>query len=422
MNVLVVGRGGREHAICKKAAESPLVENVFCAPGNAGISRDAHIVDIDEMNFKDIASFAKEQKVGLVIVGPENPLEAGITDYLKKEGLNVFGPNQNAAILEGSKSFSKMMMEKYNIPTARYQSFEDYDAAKAYIEQEGAPIVLKADGLAAGKGVTVAMTLDEALTSLEDMMLDKKFGDASARVVVEQYLQGEEYSLMAFVHGENVYPMEAAQDHKRAFDNDEGPNTGGMGAYSPVPHISQAINDQSVEEIIRPIAKGMVQEGRSFTGIIFAGLMLTEEGPKTIEFNARFGDPETQVVLPRLENDLIQVMLDVLDGKDPELSWKDESVLGIVLAAKGYPEAYEKGNEVKGLDNIESASVIHAGTYTEGDGVIRANGGRVLLVTGSGANPTEAQKKAYVKMKNIDTENFFYRSDIGSRAISKAGL
>ncbi len=422
MNVLVVGRGGREHAICKKAAESPLVENVFCAPGNAGISRDAHIVDIDEMNFKDIASFAKEQKVGLVIVGPENPLEAGITDYLKKEGLNVFGPNQNAAILEGSKSFSKMMMEKYNIPTARYQSFEDYDAAKAYIEQEGAPIVLKADGLAAGKGVTVAMTLDEALTSLEDMMLDKKFGDASARVVVEQYLQGEEYSLMAFVHGENVYPMEAAQDHKRAFDNDEGPNTGGMGAYSPVPHISQAINDQSVEEIIRPIAKGMVQEGRSFTGIIFAGLMLTEEGPKTIEFNARFGDPETQVVLPRLENDLIQVMLDVLDGKDPELSWKDESVLGIVLAAKGYPEAYEKGNEVKGLDNIESASVIHAGTYREGDGVIRANGGRVLLVTGSGANPTEAQKKAYVKMKNIDTENFFYRSDIGSRAISKAGL
>lgn len=422
MNVLVIGRGGREHAICKKAAESPLVENVFCAPGNAGISRDAHIVNIDEMNFKDIASFAKEQKVGLVIVGPENPLEAGITDYLKKEGLNVFGPNQNAAILEGSKSFSKMMMEKYNIPTARYQSFEDYDAAKAYIEQEGAPIVLKADGLAAGKGVTVAMTLEEALTALEDMMLDKKFGDASARVVVEQYLQGEEYSLMAFVHGENVYPMEAAQDHKRAFDNDEGPNTGGMGAYSPVPHISQAINDQSVEEIIRPIAKGMVQEGRSFTGIIFAGLMLTEEGPKTIEFNARFGDPETQVVLPRLENDLIQVMLDVLDGKDPELSWKDESVLGIVLAAKGYPEAYEKGNEVKGLDHIESASVVHAGTYTEGDGIIRANGGRVLLVTGNGANPTEAQTKAYEKMKNIDTENFFYRSDIGSRAISKAGL
>jgi phosphoribosylamine--glycine ligase len=422
MNVLVVGRGGREHAICKKLSESPLVENVFCAPGNAGISRDAHIVDINEMNFDDIASFAKEQKVGLVIVGPENPLEAGITDYLKKEGLNVFGPNQNAAILEGSKSFSKMMMEKYNIPTARYQSFEDYDAAKAYIEREGAPIVLKADGLAAGKGVTVAMTLDAALASLDDMMLDKKFGDASARVVVEQYLQGEEYSLMAFVHGENVYPMEAAQDHKRAFDNDEGPNTGGMGAYSPVPHISQAINDQSVEEIIRPIAKGMVQEGRSFTGIIFAGLMLTEEGPKTIEFNARFGDPETQVVLPRLENDLVQVMLDVLDGKDPALTWKDESVLGIVLAAKGYPEAYKKGNEVKGLDNIESASVVHAGTYTEGDSVIRANGGRVLLVTGSGMNPTEAQQQAYAKMKNIDTENFFYRSDIGSRAISKAGL
>ncbi|OLN22969.1 phosphoribosylamine--glycine ligase [Domibacillus antri] len=422
MNILVVGRGGREHAICKKVAESPLVENVFCAPGNAGISRDAHIVEIDEMNFEDMASFAKEQQVGLVIVGPENPLSAGITDYLIKEGLKVFGPNQNAAILEGSKSFSKMMMEKYNIPTARYQSFEDYESAKVYIEKEGAPIVLKADGLAAGKGVTVAMTLEDALAALDDMMLDKKFGDASARVVVEQYLQGEEYSLMAFVHGENVYPMEAAQDHKRAFDNDEGPNTGGMGAYSPVPHISQAVNDQSVEEIIRPIAKGMVAEGRPFTGIIFAGLMLTEEGPKTIEFNARFGDPETQVVLPRLENDLVQVMLDVLDNKDPDLTWKEESVLGVVLAAKGYPEAYEKGNELKGLDKIDSGSVIHAGTYAEGDGVIRANGGRVLLVTGSGSNPTEAQKKAYEKIKNIDTENFFYRHDIGSRAISKAGL
>ncbi|MCP3762316.1 phosphoribosylamine--glycine ligase [Domibacillus sp. A3M-37] len=421
MNVLVVGRGGREHAICKKVAESPLVENVFCAPGNAGIGRDASIVNIDEMNFADIASFAKEQNVGLVIIGPENPLSAGITDYLEQEGLKVFGPKQNAAILEGSKSFSKMMMEKYNIPTARYQSFEDYDAAKAYIEQEGAPIVLKADGLAAGKGVTVAMTLEEALASLDDMMLDKKFGDASARVVVEQYLQGEEYSLMAFVHGENVYPMEAAQDHKRAFDNDEGPNTGGMGAYSPVPHISQAINNQSVEDIIRPIAKGMVAEGRSFTGIVFAGLMLTEEGPKTIEFNARFGDPETQVVLPRLENDLVQVMLDVLDGKDPELTWKDESVLGIVLAAKGYPEAYEKGHELKGLDAIDAGSVIHAGTYSDTD-VIRANGGRVLLVTGSGSNPTEAQKHAYEKMQHVDTEHFFFRSDIGSRAIAKAGL
>lgn len=421
MNVLVIGRGGREHAICKKVAESPLVENVFCAPGNAGISRDASIVDIDEMNFADIASFAKEQNVRLVIVGPENPLSAGITDYLEGEGLKVFGPKQNAAILEGSKSFSKMMMEKYNIPTARYQSFEDYHAAKAYIEKEGAPIVLKADGLAAGKGVTVAMTMDEAIASLDDMMLDKKFGDASARVVVEQFLQGEEYSLMAFVHGENVYPMEAAQDHKRAFDNDEGPNTGGMGAYSPVPHISQAINDQSVEEIIRPIAKGMVAEGRSFTGIIFAGLMLTEEGPKTIEFNARFGDPETQVVLPRLENDLVQVMLDVLDGKDPELTWKEESVLGIVLAAKGYPEAYEKGNELKGLESIDAGSVIHAGTYAEGD-VIRANGGRVLLVTGSGADPVEAQEKAYEKMQHVDTEHFFFRKDIGSRAIAKARL
>ncbi|MGM7637109.1 phosphoribosylamine--glycine ligase [Bacillus sp. Hm123] len=420
MKVLVIGRGGREHAICKKLAESPQVEKVFCAPGNAGIAYDAELVAIDEMSFEELATFALENHVDLTVVGPENPLHAGIVDHLVAKGLKVYGPNQAAAVLEGSKSFAKMMMEKYNIPTAHYKAFHSYDEAKAYIEEQGAPIVLKADGLAAGKGVTVAMTLEEALTSLEEMMLDKKFGDASSKVVIEQFLQGEEYSLMAFVNGENVYPMEAAQDHKRAFDNDEGPNTGGMGAYSPIPHISKEVIEQSVQEVLLPIAKGMVAEGRSFTGIIFAGLMLTEEGPKTIEFNARFGDPETQVVLPRLQSDLAQVFLDVLDGKNPGLQWKDESVLGVVLAANGYPESYEKGHSIKGMTQVDASAVLHAGTFKNEEGVICANGGRVLLVTGKAPTIQEAQQQAYDNISSIEKDHFFYRKDIGNRAIARA--
>ncbi|KKB35735.1 phosphoribosylamine--glycine ligase [Bacillus thermotolerans] len=420
MNILVVGRGGREHAICKKLSESPQVTQVFCAPGNAGIAQDAECVNIDEMDFEALSNFAAGREIDLTVVGPENPLSAGIVDFFEEKGLKVYGPNQAAAELEGSKSFAKMMMEKYNIPTARYAAFHDYDEAKSYIQEQGAPIVLKADGLAAGKGVTVAMTLEEALSALEEMMVDRKFGEASSKLVIEQYLEGEEFSLMAFVNGENVYPMEAAQDHKRAFDHDKGPNTGGMGAYSPIPHISKHIVDQSVEEILLPIAKGLVAEGRPFTGIIFAGLMLTNEGPKTIEFNARFGDPETQVVLPRLESDLAQVFLDVLDGKDPKLSWKEESVLGVVLASNGYPEGYEKGHPIKGLESIDSASVLHAGTMRNEEGAICANGGRVLLVTGKGGSTQEAKEAAYAKMSTIATDHFFYRKDIGSRAIAQA--
>ncbi|MFK2826058.1 phosphoribosylamine--glycine ligase [Bacillus sp. B190/17] len=420
MNILVVGRGGREHAICKKLAASPQVKQVFCAPGNAGIARDAEIVSIDEMDFAALSEFAASNHIDLTFVGPENPLSAGIVDYFQEKGLKVYGPNKSAAELEGSKSFAKMMMEKYNIPTARYAAFDEYEAAKAYIEEQGAPIVLKADGLAAGKGVTVAMTLEEALDALEELMVAKKFGEASSKLVIEQYLEGEEFSLMAFVNGENVYPMEAAQDHKRAFDNDEGPNTGGMGAYSPIPHISQSVIEQSVEEILLPIAKGMVQEGRSFTGIIFAGLMLTKEGPKTIEFNARFGDPETQVVLPRLESDLVQVFLDVLEGKDPELKWKDEAVLGVVLASEGYPGGYEKGHPIKGLEKVDPSSVLHAGTIKNEEGTICADGGRVLLVTGIAPSIQEAKQEAYKKMENIQTDHFFYRKDIGSRAIANA--
>ncbi|MFL0364424.1 phosphoribosylamine--glycine ligase [Pseudobacillus sp. 179-B 2D1 NHS] len=420
MNVLVIGRGGREHAICKKLSESPQVQTVFCAPGNAGIAQDAEIVELDEMDFIALSEFAISQNVGLTIIGPENPLSAGIVDHFQENGLKVYGPNKAAAELEGSKSFAKMMMEKYNIPTAHYASFDNYKEAKAYIEEQGAPIVLKADGLAAGKGVTVAMTLEEALAALEEMMVAKKFGEASSRLVIEEYLEGEEFSLMAFVNGEHVYPMEPAQDHKRAFDNDEGPNTGGMGAYSPIPHISADVIEQSIQEILLPIAKGMAAEGRPFTGIIFAGLMLTKEGPKTIEFNARFGDPETQVVLPRLESDLAQVFLDVLSGKDPELKWKDEAVLGVVLAAEGYPGSYEKGHPIKGIERIEASAVLHAGTFKDEEGTVCANGGRVLLVTGIAPSIQEARQEAYKKVAAIETDHFFYRKDIGSRAIASA--
>lgn len=419
LKILVVGRGGREHAICKKLNESVLVEKVFCAPGNAGIAEDAELVNIDEMDFAGLADFAERQGIELTVIGPENPLAAGIVDYFQQRGLAVFGPNQKAAQLESSKSFAKELMKKYQIPTASYAVFEEYEEAKAYIVQHGAPIVLKADGLAAGKGVTVAMTLEEALSALEEMLLNQKFGEASSKLVIEEYLQGEEYSLMAFVHGEKVYPMVAAQDHKRAYDGDKGPNTGGMGAYSPVPHLPADIVEQSVREILEPCAKAMVKEGCPFTGVIFAGLMMTKQGPKTIEFNARFGDPETQVVLPRLESDLAQVFLDVLAGKDPQLKWKEEAVLGVVLASEGYPGSYQKGVPIKGLDEIEQATVYHAGTIRSEKGAICSDGGRVLLVAASGASVEAAQQQVYREMKKLDQPGFFYRKDIGARAIAR---
>lgn len=419
LKILVVGRGGREHAICKKLNESVLVEKVFCAPGNAGIAENAELVNIDEMDFAGLADFAERQDIELTVIGPENPLAVGIVDYFQQRGLAVFGPNRKAAQLESSKSFAKELMKKYQIPTASYAVFEEFEEAKAYIVQHGAPIVLKADGLAAGKGVTVAMTLEEALSALEEMLLNQKFGEASSKLVIEEYLQGEEYSLMAFVQGEKVYPMVAAQDHKRAYDGDKGPNTGGMGAYSPVPHLPADIVEQSVREILEPCAKAMVKEGCPFTGVIFAGLMMTKQGPKTIEFNARFGDPETQVVLPRLESDLAQVFLDVLAGKDPQLKWKEEAVLGVVLASEGYPGSYQKGVPIKGLDEIEQATVYHAGTIRSEKGAICSDGGRVLLVAASGASVEAAQQQVYREMKKLDQAGFFYRKDIGARAIAR---
>jgi phosphoribosylamine---glycine ligase len=421
MNVLIVGRGGREHAIAWKTSKSPLVEKVFVAPGNDGMTDVATRVAIDENDHAALISFAKENNVGLTIIGPEGPLVSGIVDAFQNEILTVFGPKQNAALIEGSKGFAKDLMKRYSIPTAEYGTFTVYEEAKAYIENMGAPIVIKADGLAAGKGVVVALTMEEALSSLETMMVNEQFGSASRQVVIEEYLEGEEFSLMAFVNGENVYPMVIAQDHKRAFDGDKGPNTGGMGAYSPVPQISKKAVQEAVETILLPTAKGLVQDNSPFTGILYAGLMQTAQGPKVIEFNARFGDPETQVVLSRMESDLVQVMLDVLEGKEPALHWTEDSVVGVVVAAKGYPSSYEKGKPVAGVDQIVDVPVFHAGTALH-EGQFVTDGGRVLLVTASGPSITKAQEKVYEELQKISEEFVFYRKDIGFKAISHASV
>lgn len=418
MKVLVVGRGGREHAICRKVSESPLVEKVFAAPGNDGMTDVAELVAINENEQEKLVQFAKEQEIGLTIIGPEAPLLEGLADRFQEEGLKVFGPNRKAAEIEGSKSFAKYLMHKYNIPTAEFEVFTDYVEAKAYIEKVGAPIVIKADGLAAGKGVTVAMTLEEALTSLKEMMVDAKFGEASAKVVIEEFLSGEEFSLLALVNGENFVPLEIAQDHKRAYDNDEGPNTGGMGSYSPVPQIGDDVVKTAIETIVEPTAKAMVSEGRPFTGVLYAGLIKTERGPKVIEFNARFGDPEAQVVLPRMKSDLVQVILDVLNGKTPEITWDEEVMIGVVVASNGYPEAYDKGAVLKDLDKIASdAYVFHAGTKKNEDGEFVTNGGRVLLVGAKSVSLAEAQAKVYKELEKLDCDGVFYRKDIGYKAI-----
>ncbi|HFK1459523.1 TPA: phosphoribosylamine--glycine ligase [Bacillus cereus] len=416
MNVLVIGRGGREHALAWKFAQSEKVEKVYVAPGNEGMRDVATPIDIDENDFDALILFAKENHVELTFVGPEIPLMNGIVDRFKEEGLRVFGPNKAAAVIEGSKAFTKELMKKYNIPTAAYETFTDYEEAVQYIEKVGAPIVIKADGLAAGKGVTVAMTLEEALQATKEMLQDVKFGEASKKVVIEEFLDGQEFSLMAFVNGKTVYPMVIAQDHKRAFDGDKGPNTGGMGAYSPVPQIPESAVEEAIKTVLHPTAKAMIQENRSFTGILYAGLILTNDGPKVIEFNARFGDPETEVVLPRLENDLVDVCNAVLDESELTLQWSDEAVIGVVLAAKGYPEAYKKGDIIKGLDALQDVIVFHAGTAMKhGDFVTK--GGRVLFVACKANSLQEAKDTVYKEIGKIESDGLFYRSDIGYRAI-----
>ncbi|MGP4948011.1 MULTISPECIES: phosphoribosylamine--glycine ligase [Bacillus] len=416
MNVLVIGRGGREHALAWKFAQSEKVEKVYVAPGNEGMRDVATPIDIDENDFDALVLFAKENHVELTFVGPEIPLMNGIVDRFKEEGLRVFGPNQAAAVIEGSKAFTKELMKKYNIPTAAYETFTDYEEAVQYIQKVGAPIVIKADGLAAGKGVTVAMTLEEALQATKEMLQDVKFGEASKKVVIEEFLDGQEFSLMAFVNGKTVYPMVIAQDHKRAFDGDKGPNTGGMGAYSPVPQIPESAVEEAIKTVLHPTAKAMIQENRSFTGILYAGLILTNDGPKVIEFNARFGDPETEVVLPRLENDLVDVCNAILDESELTLQWSEEAVIGVVLASKGYPEAYKKGNIINGLDALQDVIVFHAGTAMKhGDFV--TNGGRVLFVACKANSLQEAKDKVYKEIGKIESDGLFYRSDIGYRAI-----
>lgn len=420
MKVLVVGRGGREHALAWKFAQSPNVEKVYVAPGNDGMTDVAELVAINENDFNGLISFAKQAGISLTFVGPEAPLSEGIVNRFEEEGLRAFGPRKEAAIIEGSKSFAKDLMKKYDIPTAKYETFTSYEEAKAYIEEQGAPIVIKADGLAAGKGVVVALTLEEALAAIDEMMNQSKFGDASSKIVVEEFLEGEEFSFMAFVKGEKVYPMVISQDHKRAFDGDQGPNTGGMGAYSPVPQIPEEVLDIAFKTILQPTANAMIAENRYFTGILYAGLILTAAGPKVIEFNARFGDPETQVVLPRLENDLAELINDILDDKPVELRWSNEAVIGVVLAAKGYPNEYEKGHVIHGLHSMsDDIFVFHAGTKKTED-CFMTNGGRVLLAATKGNDLKEAQSQLYKQLEKVHCDGLFYRKDIGFRTIAYA--
>ncbi|MBM7704242.1 phosphoribosylamine--glycine ligase [Metabacillus iocasae] len=421
MNVLIIGKGGREHTIAWKAAQSALAKEVFVAPGNAGMTNIATCVEIEEHEQEKLIRFAKENEVGLTIVGPEVPLMEGIVDAFEREGLMIFGPRKKAAMIEGSKAFAKELMDKFHIPTASYETFESYEAAKAYVEAKGAPIVIKADGLAAGKGVTVALSEEEAIETLRDMLVHKKFNEASQQVVIEEFLEGEEFSLMAFVHGTDVYPMVIAQDHKRAYDGDKGPNTGGMGAYSPVPQISEDIVTAAVETILKPMAKGLVQEGCSYTGILYAGLIATSEGPKVIEFNARFGDPETQVVLPRMKSDLVEVLVNILNNRPVTIEWSEEAVVGVVLASAGYPNEYKKYASIKGIEQVSSDTLVfHAGTELR-DNQYVSNGGRVLLLAQAAATIEQAQKNVYEQLSLIDTEpDFFYRYDIGAKALANA--
>jgi len=421
VRILVVGGGGREHAIIWSLNKSERVDKIYCAPGNAGIADLAECVPIAEQQFDELAKFALEQKIDLVVVGPEVPLFAGLVDVLEENGLKVFGPRKDAAIIEGSKVFTKQLMKKYHIPTAAYESFDNFEAARDYLLKQQAPIVIKADGLAAGKGVIVAATLEEAEQALREIMVDQVFGEAGAQVVIEEFLSGQEMSILAFVDGETVRPMVPSQDHKPVFDGDKGPNTGGMGTYSPVPHIPQSVVDEAIETILVPAARAMVQEGRPFRGVLYAGLMIGEQGPKTIEFNCRFGDPETQVVLPRLKTDLADIFMATVEGRlaDIEIEWSDEAAVCVVLASGGYPGPYEKGKPITGLEQVDESVVFHAGTAAQ-DGQIVTSGGRLLGVTALGKELTEARAKAYADIGKIQYEGKHYRTDIALKALRAA--
>ena len=424
MKVLVVGSGGREHAICTSVAKSKRVDKIYCAPGNAGIAALAECVPIGAMEFDKLVAFAKEKEIDFTIVGMDDPLVGGIVDVFEAEGLKVFGPRKNAAILEGSKAFSKDLMKKYNIPTAAYENFTSAEDALAYLETAKMPIVLKADGLALGKGVLICNTIEEAKAGVKEIMEDKKFGTAGNTMVIEEFMTGREISVLSFVDGKTIKTMSSAQDHKRAKDGDQGLNTGGMGNFSPSPFYTKEVDEFCKKYIYQPTVDAMAAEGRPFTGVIFFGLMLTEDGPKVLEYNARFGDPEAQVVLPRMKNDVIDVMEACVEGRldQIDLQFEDNAAVCVVLASDGYPVSYEKGFEIKGLENFEGKDdyfCFHAGTKFDENGKIVTNGGRVLGITATGKDLKEARAKAYEATEWVDFANKYMRHDIG-KAIDEA--
>jgi len=423
MKILVIGSGGREHAILWKLSQSPKVSELYVAPGNDGMDELAKRVAIPVENLEDLAEFAKNNEIDLTIVGPEVPLVLGVVDVFEKAGLRCFGPSQKAAQIEGSKAFSKNLMQKYNIPTAQYAVYSQVEEAKAYANTLGYPCVVKADGLAAGKGVIICQDAEEASRAIEDMLIDNAFGDAGARVVIEEFLQGEEVSILAFSDGKTVVPMVSSQDHKRIFDNDKGPNTGGMGAYSPAPIYTETVAKFTQTDILERTVEAMTKEGATFKGILYAGLMVTEKGVKVLEFNARFGDPETQPVLARLESDLVEIVEAVIDERldSIDISWKNEASVCVILASKGYPESSSKGDKITGLDKINDSSVkvFHSGTKRNEDGDFVTNGGRVLGVTAIDEDIEGAISRAYRAVEKISFDGMQYRSDIGARAIAR---
>ena len=412
--VLVIGSGGREHAIVHALSKSKKVNEIYAAPGNAGIAKLAMCVNIKDTDVDSLVEFAKAEEIDLVVVGPEAALAVGVVDKMQASGIKAFGPTKAACQIESSKKFAKDLMKKYNIPTAGYETFDDYDSALAYVKENGFPTVLKYDGLAAGKGVVIANNLEEAQEALKDMLLDDKFGHG--KVVIEEYLEGPEFSFMCFCDNENIYPLEMAQDHKRAYDNDMGPNTGGMGAYSPLPFITKDDYEYALNEIIIPTAKAMVKENTPFKGVLYGGLMKTKDGIKVIEFNSRFGDPETEVVLPRLTSDIYDAFNAIVDGAKPVLTWEDCYTIGIVLASKGYPGSYQKGFVIK---NADSDDIYHMGTKIDDNGNLVTNGGRVLFAVAKGKTLEEANRKANMLVNEIECENLFHRTDIGAKAYKK---
>jgi len=426
MKVLVIGSGGREHALCWKITQSKKVDTLFCAPGNGGISKIAKLVDIKADDIEGLLRFAKSNNIGLTVVGPEAPLVKGIVDVFQKDGLRIFGPSCRASMIEGSKIFAKQMMKRWNVPTADFDIFDDHKDAEKYIAQKKMPLVVKADGLAAGKGVYVCHTKEEALGAIKDAMVDRKFGSSGEKILVEECLEGEEASIIVISDGENVMPLATSQDHKRIFDGDKGPNTGGMGAYSPAPVITPELERRIMDEVVVPIVKGMASDGIPYKGILYAGIMVTEVGPKVLEFNARFGDPETQAIFPRLKSDLVDLIERSIDGalKGVTASWAEQSSVCVVIASGGYPGEYEKGKEIKGLeatDRMKDVVIFHAGTK-QSAGKYYTTGGRVLGVTGSGDTIEAAIRNTYKAVSKIKFEDMHFRSDIAKRALTHSDI